>query len=149
MTPADTQIVVDQTSLATSPNLTNTAFQSPVVDNNERSGLNAILGIGGQLIQIGGAIASQRQQSGASANRQSRIAQCGRRPAFNRARKLEYDRCVASANSFASVPQQVISSTDENKSNNGGDSGSAMKIILLVLGLVALGGIGYLAIRKK
>jgi hypothetical protein len=149
MTIGDTQIVVDQTSLATSPNATNTAFQSPVVDNNERSGLNAILGIGSQLAQIGGAIAIQRQQSGASANRQSRIAQCGRRPLFNRAAKLEHDRCVASANSFASAPQQVISSTYENKSNNGGYSGSATKIILLVLGLVALGGIGYLAIRKK
>jgi len=148
MTIGDTQIVVDQASLASSPNLTNTAFQSPAVDNNERSGLNAILGIGTQLAQIGGAIAIQRQQSGAAADRQARIAQCGRRPLFQGVRRREFDRCVAGASAIATTTN-TLSDISNDESKSIGESGSAMKYIALGLGVLAIGTIAVLALRKK
>jgi hypothetical protein len=145
--PSNTQYVVDLESLASSPNLTNTAFQSPV-DNNERSGLNAILGIGTQAAQILGAIAIQRQQSGVAADRQARIAQCGRRPLFQGVRRREYDRCVAGASAIATTPMPISNlSNDESKSIGG--SGSPMKYIALGLGVLAIGTIAVLALRKK
>lgn len=125
-----------------------TSTQSPAIDNNEQSGLNAILGISSQIAQIGGAIAIQRQQSGASANRQSRIAQCGRRPLFGGVRKVQWDRCVASMGATAPVTESTTNvSSEENKSMGGGSS--TMKFVFLGVGILALGAIGFLALRKK
>jgi hypothetical protein len=122
---------------------------APTADKNDLSGLSEILGIGTQLASIGGAIANQRQQSGASARRQSRVATCGRRPLFGRRRKEDYDKCIAEYNASLNAPPIVDSSSDANKSIGGGESGSSMKFVWIGLAVVALGGFGYLAFRKK
>ena len=150
----DTQIVVDQASLASSPNLTNTANQSPIsaqagADKNASSGLNSLLGLASQGAQIAGSIRYQRQQSGASARRQSLIAQCGRRPLFGRERKADYEKCKANyeASLLTPVGSQVGGQGDVNK-NIGGQGGS-MRFVLIGVGVLAIGAIAYLALRKK
>lgn len=150
----DTQYVVDQASLASSPNLTNTANQSPIsaqsgTDKNASSGLNSLLGLASQGAQIAGSIRYQRQQSGASARRQSLIAQCGRRPLFGRERKADYEKCKANyeASLLTPVGSQVGSQGDVNK-NIGGQGGS-MRFVLIGVGVLAIGAIAYLALRKK
>jgi hypothetical protein len=148
----DTQIVVDQASLASSPNATNTAFQSPAsaqfADKNQTSGLNSLLNLASQGAQIAGSIKYQRQQSGASARRQSLIAQCGRAPLIGRQRKEEYRKCRA--NYEASLVAPVgggVQGGDVNKNIGGGSS--AMKFVWIGLAVVVLGGIAYLTLKKK
>jgi hypothetical protein len=149
----DTQIVVDQASLASSPNATNTAFQSPAstqnTDKNASSGLNSILNLASQGAQIAGSIRYQRQQSGASGRRQSLIAQCGRRPLFGRERKAEYEKCKADyqASLLTPVVGQGGGQGDVNK-NIGGQGGS-MRFVLIGVGVLAIGAIAYLALKKK
>lgn len=131
-----------------------TATQSPAsvatgTDKNDGSGLNAILGLASQGAQIAGSIRYQRQQSGASARRQSLIAQCGRRPLFGRERKADYEKCKANyeASLLTPVASQVASQGDVNK-NIGGQDGS-MRFVLIGVGVLAIGAIAYLALRKK
>ena len=148
----DTQIVVDQASLASSPNATNTAFQSPAsaqnADKNQTSGLNALFNLASQGAQVASSIRYQRQQSGASARRQSLIAQCGRAPLIGRQRKEEYRKCKADYQASLLTPiGGGVQNEDVNK-NIGGD-GSSMKFIYIGLGVLALGGIAYLALKKK
>jgi hypothetical protein len=147
----DTQIVVDQASLASSPNATNTAFQSPAsaqnADKNQTSGLNALFNLASQGAQVASSIRYQRQQSGASARRQSLIAQCGRAPLFGRERKAEYRKCKADYE--ASLLRTQTQNLDENKTLLNDESGSSMKFIYIGLGVLALGGIAYLALKKK
>jgi hypothetical protein len=152
MTIGDTQIVVDQASLASSPNLTNTANQSPIsaqsgTDKNASSGLNSLLGLASQGAQIAGSIRYQRQQSGASARRQSLIAQCGRRPLFGRERKADYEKCKA--NYEASLLTTTNTNTNDNKNLGDEERSSSMKFVWIGLAVVALGGIAYLTLRKK
>lgn len=130
------------------------ATQSPAsaqmgADKNASSGLNSLLNLASQGAQIAGSIRYQRQQSGASARRQSLIAQCGRRPLFGRERKEEYRKCKADyeASLLTPVGSQVISQDDVNK-NIGGQGGS-MRFVLIGVGVLAIGAIAYLALRKK
>ena len=126
-----------------------TATQSPA-SNQNRVGLDDIMGIATTGAQIAGAVGYQRQQSGASARRQSRIAACGRRPLIGRRRKDEYRKCIADYNASLNAPPIVDYSSDANK-NIGGQtqSGSSMKFVWIGLGVVAIGAIAYLAFRKK
>lgn len=148
----DTQIVVDQASLASSTNATNTAFQSPAsaqfADKNQTSGLNSLLNLASQGAQIAGSIKYQRQQSGASARRQSLIAQCGRAPLIGRQRKAEYRKCKADYEASLLAPIGGGGQGGDVNKNIGG-SGSSMKFVWIGLGVIALGGIAYLALRKK
>ena len=107
------------------------------------------MGLASQGAQIAGSIRYQRQQSGASARRQSLIAQCGRRPLFGRERKEEYEKCKANyeASLLTPVGSQVGSQGDVNK-NIGGQGGS-MRFVLIGVGVLAIGAIAYLALRKK
>jgi hypothetical protein len=129
-----------------------TATQSPAsaqnAVNNQASGLNSILGLASQGAQIAGSVRYQRQQSGASARRQSLISQCGRAPLFGRDRKDEYRKCKADyqASLLAPIGGGGIVE-DENKNIGGG--GSSMKFVYIGLGVLALGGIAYLALKKK
>jgi len=119
-------------------------------DKNDLSGLNAILGIGSQVAQIGGAIAAQRQQSGASANRQARIAQCGRKPLFGKKKKKKYKKCVAELNASLNAPPPIVySPSDVNKNIDTNQGGSTMKFVWIGLGVLAVGTIAFLALRKK
>jgi hypothetical protein len=129
-----------------------TATQSPAsaqnAINNEASGLNSILNLASQAAQIGGSIKYQRQQSGASARRQSLIAQCGRAPLIGRKRKSEYRKCKADYQASLLAPiGGGLQGGDENKNIGGG--GSSMKFVYIGLGVLVLGGIAYLALKKK
>jgi hypothetical protein len=131
-----------------------TATQSPIsaqmgTDKNQTSGLNSILNLASQGAQIAGSIKYQREQSGASARRQSLIAQCGRAPLFGRERKEEYRKCKADYQTSLLTPVggQVGGQGDINK-NIGGQGGS-MRFILIGVGVLAIGTIAYLALRKK
>ena len=126
-----------------------TATQSPA-SNQNRVGLDDIMGIATTGAQIAGAVGYQRQQSGASARRQSRIAACGRRPLIGRRRKDDYDKCIAEYNASLNAPPIVSTGGgDENKNIGGSGSGSSMKFVWIGLGVVAIGAIAYLAFRKK
>ena len=116
--------------------------------NNEASGLNALLGLATQAVQIGGAVKYQREQSGASARRQTLISQCGRAPLIGRQRKEEYRKCKADYQASLLTPiGGGVQGGDVNK-NIGGD-GSSMKFIYIGLGVLVLGGIAYVALKKK
>ena len=147
----DTQIVVDQSSLQNAPNLTNTANQSPVsaqnAVKNEASGLNNLLNLGTQAFQIGSTIKYQRQQSGASSNRQSRLAQCGRRPLIGRAKKEAYQKCLDDANRPLLTDTNV--GGDINKNIGGGGQSGSMKFVWIGLAIAVAGGIGYMLYKKS
>lgn len=118
--------------------------------NNEASGLNSILGLASQGAQIAGAINYQRQQSGASARRQTLISQCGRKPLFGRDRKDEYRKCKADYETSLLTPVGGGGQGgDENKNLGDEQRSSSMKFVYIGLGVLALGGIAYLALKKK
>jgi hypothetical protein len=112
--------------------------------------LDSILGIGTQVAQIGGAVSYQRQQSGAAGRRQSRVAQCGRRPLIGRQRKDEYRKCIADYNAGTQTPigGGQVGGGDENK-NLGGGGSSPMRFVWIGLALVVVGGIGYMLYKKS
>ena len=129
-----------------------TATQSPAsaqmgADKNATSGLNSLLNLASQGAQIAGSIKYQREQSGASARRQSLIAQCGRAPLIGRQRKEEYRKCKANYEASLLAPVGGQGGGDVNK-NIGGQGGS-MRFILIGVGVLAIGAIAYLALRKK
>jgi len=90
-------------------------------------------------LQIGGSISQQRRASGASANRQARLAACGRRPLFGKARKAAYDKCVADAT--ASSGAYSPSMPPAPQTNN--------TMLFVGLGVVALGIVGYIIYRRN
>jgi hypothetical protein len=130
------------TNIASTASTTTTASG---VDKNDSSGLNSLLNLATQGAQIAGSIRYQRQQSGASANRQTRIAQCGRKPWFGKAKKEAYQKCLDDANK--PLPSDVNGGND-NK-NLGVTRGSSMKFVWIGLAVVALGGIGYILYKKS
>ena len=133
-------------STASTSSTATTSTQNAV--NNEASGLNALLGLATQAVQIGGAVKYQREQSGASARRQTLISQCGRAPLIGRQRKEEYRKCKADYQASLLTPiGGGVQGGDVNK-NIGGD-GSSMKFIYIGLGVLVLGGIAYVALKKK
>ena len=88
-------------------------------------------------LQIGGRISQQRRASGASANRQARLAACGRRPLFGRARKEAYEKCLANA-------------------QGGGGGGyfpppppQSNTLLFVGVGVVLLGIVGYVIYRRN
>jgi len=129
-----------------------TATQSPAsaqfADKNQTSGLNALFNIASQGAQVASAINYQRQQSGASARRQSLIAQCGRVPLIGRERKAEYRKCKADYEASLLTPVGGGGQGGDVNKNIGG-GGSSMKFVYIGLGVLALGGIAYLALKKK
>jgi len=145
--PAPTINVSPSASIATTALPASTTSTQNAI-NNEASGLNSILNLASQGAQIAGSIKYQRQQSGASARRQSLIYQCGRAPLIGRQRKDEYRKCKADyeASLLAPIGGGGIVG-DENKNIGGG--GSSMKFVYIGLGVLALGGIAYLALKKK
>ena len=145
--PAPTINVSPSASIATTALPASTTSTQNAI-NNEASGLNSILNLASQGAQIAGSIKYQRQQSGASARRQSLISQCGRAPLIGRQRKDDYRKCKADyeASLLAPIGGGGIVG-DENKNIGGG--GSSMKFVYIGLGVLALGGIAYLALKKK
>jgi hypothetical protein len=148
--PAPTINVSPSASIATAASTSTTASTSSTQNavNNEASGLNSILNLASQGAQIAGSVKYQRQQSGASARRQSLIAQCGRAPLLGRQRKNEYRKCKADYQASLSAPIGGGDSGGDINKNIGGGS-SSMKFVYIGLGVLALGGIAYLALKKK
>lgn len=145
-------IVVNQAQVASAPNLTNTAMQSPAsaqmgADKNASSGLNALLNLATQGAQIAGTIKQQRQQSGASARRQSLIAQCGRKPLVGRQRKAEYAKCKSEYES--GLASSTSGTGDVNKTLTSEQGGSSMRMVYIGLGLAVVGVIGYMLYKKS
>lgn len=132
-----------------------TSTQSPASAQNEvkneASGLNSILNLATQGAQIAGTIKYQRQQSGASARRQTLIAQCGRAPLIGRDRKEEYRKCKANyeAGLTANTTTTTTTNTNDNKNLSNDEGGSSMKFVWIGLAVVALGGIGYMLYKKS
>lgn len=89
-------------------------------------------------LQITGSIRQQRQASGAAANRQARIAACGRRPLFGKARKEVYDECLKQA--MGGVTYIPSSSTPPRRNNT---------MLFVGLGVVALGVVGYIIYKRN
>jgi hypothetical protein len=125
-----------------------TSTQSPASDQF-KVGLDDIMGVATQGAQIAGAINYQRQQSGASARRQSRVAQCGRKPLFGRQRKEEYRKCIADYNAGLTTNTTTTTNTNDNKNLSNDEGGSSMKFVWIGLAVVALGGIGYMLYKKS
>jgi len=144
-TQINTNLGSTASTTASTASTATTSTQNAV--NNEASGLNALLGLATQAVQIGGAVKYQREQSGASARRQSLIAQCGRAPLIGRQRKEEYRKCKADYQ--ASLLRTQTQNLDENKNLLNDESGSSMKFIYIGLGVLVLGGIAYVALKKK
>ena len=105
--------------------------------------LDTLLNVG---TQIAGAIGKARTESGARADRQARIAACGRRPLLGKKKKREYDQCAANASM-------------EQRSTGGGStpplppppppSNNTMTFVLVGVGLLAVGGLAYFLLKKK
>ena len=131
-------------STATAPTATPTATG---VDKNASSGLNSLLNLATQGAQIAGTIKQQRQQSGASARRQSLIAQCGRRPLVGRQRKAEYAKCKADYEAGATTA--TGGAEDVNKTLTTQQNGSPMRIIWIGLAIAVAGGLGYMLYKKS
>jgi hypothetical protein len=132
------------TASTTASASTTTASTASGVDKNASSGLDSILNLATQGAQLAGTIKYQRQQSGASASRQARIAQCGRRPLIGRAKKEAYQKCLDNANK--TLPTDT---SDINKTLVVDDGGSSMKFVWVALAIAVAGGIGYMIYKKS
>jgi hypothetical protein len=120
------------------------------------AGLNAELGmtIAQTATQIGAGIAAVRQQSGAAAARQARIAACGRKPVIGigrrfRERKEKYRQCVAQASmqsAGAFDPKTTggynPSMPPEPPKNN------TMLVVGVGVGILVIGTLAYFAFKK-
>lgn len=144
--PAPTINVSPSASIASTASTSTIASTASTASTaSAQSGsLDSILGTLLQGAQVVGAIKYQREQSGAAADRQARIAQCGKRPIFGKSKKEAYQKCIADANK--PLPN-ILENVDNENKNLGG--GSSMKFVYIGLGVLALGGIAYLALKKK
>jgi len=138
--PIDPLIPKDiQTDILTPPS---------TMPNNQTSSeksfsLDNLLNLG---VKVAGAVGQARTASGARADRQARIAACGRRPLFGKQKKKEYDQCVANASA-------------SQRSTGGGStpppppppppSNNTMTFVLVGVGLLAVGGLAYFLLKKK
>lgn len=92
-------------------------------------------------LAVTGAVAANRRASGASSSRQQRIAACGRKPLFGRARKEEYEKCVANAQRGADLSTQMYVPPAPPARNN--------TLLFVGLGVVAVGAAAFFILRKK
>lgn len=98
--------------------------------------------------QVGTTVAKQRQASGKSAERQARIAACGRKPLFGKKKKAEYNKCIAEAQGASDGSTR--SGDVPPDSGDGGDEGGnkTMLYVGIGVGVLALIAIGYFVVRK-
>lgn len=148
---------LDEKPVVDVPVGTTTSSTTPVTTTadvkNDMSGLNTILGnattLATSAAQIGGAIKAQRVASGRSQTRQARIAACGRKPLFGRAKKDAYNKCLADAQGGGiggglGDPSKSLSTPPPPPPTNN------TKTILIVVGsLLAVGVVGYFLMKGK
>ena len=96
---------------------------------------------------VGGTVARQRQQSGASANRQARIAACGRKPLFGKKKKAAYNQCLAIAQG-GSMPNSPMTPPDFRSGEGDGGDNKTMQYVGIGLGVVVLGVVGFILYKK-
>lgn len=102
--------------------------------------LDALLQTG---VQVAATVGGIRAQTGATATRQQRIAACGRRPLIGRRKKEAYQKCVDqlqgggldNRNVFVPPPAPPRSNTTT--------------IVLVSLGILAIGGLTIFLLRRK
>lgn len=99
-------------------------------------------------LQVGGTIARQRQQSGASSNRQARIAACGRKPLIGKKKKAAYNQCVANAQAGANIPNSPMTPPDFRSGEGDGGDNKTMQYVGIGLGVVVLGVVGFILYKK-
>ena len=96
--------------------------------------------------QVGTTVAKQRQASGKSAERQARIAACGRKPLFGKKKKADYEKCVAAAQGGGQ--QRSADIPDGNSSGGDGEDNKTMLYVGIGLGVVVLGVVGFILYKK-
>ena len=140
---------VPKTSGTTTNQNANTTTSAPSGDKNQESGLNEWLNKGSQLIIQGGqivsAISQQRQTSGVAQQRQAIKNACGRKPLFGRKKKEEYRKCAEGVIGSTTTDTNT-GGTDDTKTLGGG--GGSTSPILIGVGVLALGVIGFLLYKK-
>jgi LPXTG-motif cell wall-anchored protein len=124
-----TPTTVDTTPAATTP---------PTLSSGSGISTDSLTQILTTGLQIGGSISQQRRASGASANRQARLAACGRRPLFGKARKNAYDKCVADAQGGGTY---LPPSPTQPRSSN--------TLLFVGLGVALLGVVGYVIYKRN
>jgi LPXTG-motif cell wall-anchored protein len=105
--------------------------------------LDNLLNLG---VQVAGAVGQARTASGAKADRQARIAACGRRPLLGKQKKREYDQCVANA---SMAQRSTGGGSTPPPSTPPPPSSNNMTIVLIGVGLLAVGGLAYFLLKKK
>jgi LPXTG-motif cell wall-anchored protein len=102
--------------------------------------LDALLNLG---VQAAATVGAARRASGASASRQQRVAACGRRPLFGKARKEEYAKCVANAEGGNYSDRAADTNFPPAPQSNN------MTFVYVGLGLVVVSGLAYFLLKKK
>lgn len=107
--------------------------------------LDALLQLG---VQVGATVGGIRAQTGATASRQQRIAACGRKPLLGvgkkfRQRKAAYAECVAQAQGGGFDNRNVFVPPPAAPRSN------TMTIVLVSLGILAIGGLTIFLLRRK
>lgn len=102
--------------------------------------LDALLNLG---VQAASTVSAARRASGASASRQQRVAACGRRPLFGKARKEEYAKCVANAEGGNYSDRAADTDFPPAPQSNN------MTFVYVGLGLVVVSGLAYFLLKKK
>ena len=117
---------------------------------NEDSGTKDLIAKGLQTaLQVGGAIKSNREASGAAEARRQRIAACGRKPLIGfgkkfRQRKDDYNKCVADAQKSSTNTGQTGGNVYQPPKES-----SNMTIIIVTAGVLIAGTIAYFIFKKK
>ena len=99
---------------------------------------------------MAGTVAVQRARSGRAAERQARIAACGRRGLgflVSRRKREEYRRCVERAKAATSEPQ--MSSVNKSYSAPSASPRSNTMLIVGIGAVVIIGAVAYFVMRKK
>ena len=108
--------------------------------------LDALLQTG---VQVAATVGGVRQATGASANRQQRIAACGRKPFCCctrncKRKKAEYDDCVAQAQGGGGDNRSVFMPPPAPQ-----EQSNTMTYVLIGLGIVVIGGLTVFLLKRK
>lgn len=132
---------------ATPPAAAAAAAPAPAPEATKRSDvpIDELLQAG---LVVGGTIARQRQQSGRSANRQARIAACGRKPLFGKKKKAAYNQCLADAQAGVSAATRSGDLPIDTGEGQGDSGNKTMQYVGIGLGVVVLGVVGFILYKK-
>lgn len=127
-----------------------TLTQNQPSTNTSRWNVDALTNLLTVGTQVAGTVAVQRARSGRAAERQARIAACGRRGLgflVSRRKREEYRRCVERAKAATSEPQ--MSSVNKSYSAPSASPRSNTMLIVGIGAVVIIGAVAYFVMRKK